>query len=242
MKKMTLLLFVLLAMNVNAAQTDKFEVISDGDRGLALEWVDGGVGRNIAVDSIGSLYITTTQKPGNRLMSGYAFGENCCDAKYASYILKYSPNGGLEWVKEICTKSAMDEFHEIAIDRNGILLVNIEVSIMDSTINNSIYYDGNLISPDNRNHRKWGYQMLLQINPETGNLLNSVWINEFVYPKIKLTDRNEIIWFGLIGDGKEPVWFKKFNGYSSDNLKTDLRSKGSADFYILCMDQDLQKK
>jgi len=175
-------------------------------------------------------------------MSGYAFGENCCDAKYASYILKYSPNGGLEWVKEICTKSAMDEFHEIAIDKNGILLVNIEVSIMDSTINNSIYYDGNLISPDNRNHRKWGYQMLLQINPETGNLLNSVWINEFVYPKIKLTDRNEIIWFGLIGDGKEPVWFKKFNGYSSDNLKTDLRSKGSADFYILCMDQDLQKK
>ncbi|MCB9018484.1 MAG: hypothetical protein H6544_07815, partial [Prevotellaceae bacterium] len=61
MKKIILAALTFMAMNVNAAQTDKFEVISDGDRGLALEWVDGGVGRNIAVDSIGNLYITTTQ-------------------------------------------------------------------------------------------------------------------------------------------------------------------------------------
>lgn len=122
-----------------SAELRKAEVISDGDRGLALEWVkeiDGGI------------EAMTSDENGNIFILGYLLGNLDDDylnsQKQTFFVCEYLPSGELNWIKTIYTEL----YHELypirkLIYDNGRLYFHI------GTIDQDVYYEEEKIRTKN---------------------------------------------------------------------------------------------
>ena len=90
-----LLMFMGACFSSFSADIKKASVISDGDRGLALEWVkevEGNV-NSMTSDEKGNLYILSS-------LSGNFDGDHFSN-KRVYVVAKYTPRGEMVWIKEM---------------------------------------------------------------------------------------------------------------------------------------------
>ena len=141
MKKTVLGIFVALTytLSLYALPLKKAEVISDGDRGLALEWVkefDGEIYNNMETDEEGNIYAL-----------GYVNGnlaDDYINNKEIYFVAKYNHNGRLLWLKEITSnlngncKTLTDYVCKISYKGKKVFLT---ISSRDE----DVYYDKKII-------------------------------------------------------------------------------------------------
>ena len=82
-KTVFIILFAIYSILSSAAELRKAEVVSDGDRGLALEWV---------YEVGGTVSTMTADEDGNVYMLG--------NIKYEFFVCKYTNHGELVWRKK----------------------------------------------------------------------------------------------------------------------------------------------
>lgn len=215
-----------------SAELRKAEVISDGDRGLALEWVkeiDGGI------------EAMTSDENGNIFILGYLLGNLDDDylnsQKQTFFLCEYSPSGELNWIKTIYTEL----YHELypirkLIYDNGRLYFHI------GTIDQDVYYEGEKIRTKNG-----GTEVLYCIvDASTGELIKCEKINAFAdhYSlNFFIGDNEEKYIAGVISDGE--YWedgygdpFPKFEGMNQGKYKTNVRTHGKTDYYFAKLDKE----
>ncbi len=208
----------------SAKELRKTEVISDGDRGLALEWViDGDVASvySMCNDEYGDIYLLSSK-------GGY------CS------ISKYSNNGELIWKKmlrhEISNEQVFD-IHSQIFYRDKKIYACFYVNDYD------LYYDNVLI---NKKHGAFLRDILMEVSAEDGSFFNCIEMNNF-FPgegtHLYVTEKGEKIINTIITDGEyQPegytILYPEFTGMDDDKYKSEVRTRGKTDYYFAKFDKE----
>lgn len=219
-KTVFIILFALYSILSSAAELRKAEVVSDGDRGLALEWVYG---------EGGSVYSMTTDEDGNVYMLGYVNGYNC-------FVSKYTTHGDLIWKK----KFHDGEYGEVLFSKELICKGN-RLCFIVGNYDNDFYFEQEKVK--SKDGRLITY-FLFELDAESGNLLNfeNFALSSNFDTHVYIGDNQEKIITAPISDGEYKgygygVAFPKFEGLN-DKCKTEIRTHGKTDYYFAKLDKD----
>ena len=225
-----LLMFMGACFSSFSADIKKASVISDGDRGLALEWVkevEGNV-NSMTSDEKGNLYILSS-------LSGNLDGDYYSN-KRVYIVAKYTCHGELVWLKEIYTDGygQIYNYHWNLIYANGQLFFNLAI------MNNDIFYGKKKVWEKNGTMP----DVFFEIDANDGSFIRcdalsniTVYLDYYVDK-----DCNKIL-ICPISDGEYQEYgynkpHPKFEGMNQTNFKTDTRTNGATDFYIAKLDKD----
>jgi hypothetical protein len=225
-----LLMFMGACFSSFSADIKKASVISDGDRGLALEWVkevEGSVS-SMTSDENGDLY----------LLGGLTgnFDSDYVNNKKIYYVAKYTPRGEMVWLKEIHTDvyGQIYNYHWNLIYANGQLFFNLAI------MNNDIFYGKKKVWEKNGTMP----DVFFEIDANDGSFIRcdalsniTVYLDYYVDK-----DCNKTL-ICPISDGEYQEYgynkpHPKFEGMNQTNFKTDTRTNGATDFYIAKLDKD----
>ena len=129
-----LLMFMGACFSSFSADIKKASVISDGDRGLALEWVkevEGSVS-SMTSDENGDLY----------LLGGLTgnFDSDYVNNKKIYYVAKYTPRGEMVWIKEMYREDYGQLYSLLRlVYQSGRLYFETGIT------NHDVYYDNQLV-------------------------------------------------------------------------------------------------
>lgn len=174
-----------------AEQNDLFEVISDGDRGVALEWVERVGDATIEeVDEEGNVYVIIPEYSSQLYFSGYNF--NTQDFPHeASHLIKLNSNGDVVWDKVLSSdKFDLDMGGTIKTSPNGCIYVySYEYAESDD---HDIFYDGHLVCHVEKEEigKFSGKGILLKVDMESGDLIKSTWISNMALNLKYVSDGN----------------------------------------------------
>ena len=222
-KTVFIILFALYSILSSAAELRKAEVVSNGDRGLALEWIYG---------EGGSVYSMTTDENG----SVYILGEVGGTGVYDCFVSKYTTNGNLVWKKK---------FHD---GDYGQILYSEELICKDNRLyfivgnfDNDFYFEQEKIKSKDEILITY---FLFELDAESGNLLNSenFALSADKYTHIYVGENQEKIITAPISDGEYKgygygIAYPKFEGLN-DKCKTETRTHGKTDYYFAKLDKD----
>lgn len=197
----------------------KAEVISDGDRGLALEWVR---------DVKKSIYDMTNDEYGNIYV---LLTEGTVDFA----VLKYSLDGKLQWKKVINVENGNGYF-------SGVFYRDQKLYFIFHLRDHDLYYDNIMV---NKKNGTFVRDILMEISTKDGNFSNCLEMNNF-FPEglsFYITERKEKIINSVITDGVYQadgytMVYPKFTGMDEDKYKSEVRSKGATDYYFAKFDKD----
>lgn len=230
---------------VNISGVPKAEVISAGDRGVALEWVrEFGEDYTLSeMDGDGNIYLAGVITDGSPWKSIVGSAYNSL-YEWNIYLAKFDAAGNRLWTKCLHGNGG-SSVEKIVFTTDGNMYAYCGCSCVSEKNkgDNATYYDNKVISeqiPDSLD--KFCYYSLLKIDKETGNLLDHVELNGVAYTTITPTFDGGFIYSGEIGDGSnyKLTYVPKFEGLNKTTLKSDLRSNSLADFYVAKISPDFK--
>lgn len=220
-KTVFIILFAIYSILSSAAELRKAEVVSDGDRGLALEWVYE-VGD-------GNAFIMTADEDGNVYILGYVGDYNC-------FVSKYTAHGNLVWKKNF-----HDGEYGKVLYAEEIICKDNRLYFMVGNFDNDFYFEQEKIK--SKNGRLITYY-LFELDAESGDLLNfeNFALSSNYNAHIYIGENQEKIINAPISDGEYigygyGVAFPKFEGLN-DKCKTETRTHGKTDYYFAKLDKD----
>lgn len=234
---LSLVIAVTYSLSLYALPLKKAEVISDGDRGLALEWVkyiDGGCVYGATNDNNGNIYTIGVESSNMGITSKTVYNIN-----------KYSSTGTLIWTKELTSKKG-DSF-STSNGNNNIVYFNNRLFLSLVSRNTTIYYENKEITTESTCYRN----IFIEIDSDDGELIRSDDIYNLCERKFDFSvDENyNKIFIAIISDGEyiaDGYWqddgtgipYDKFDGMNQTTMKTDTRTHGATDYYIAKLDKD----
>lgn len=228
-----LLMFMGACFSSFSADIKKASVISDGDRGLALEWVK---------DLDGDVYAITNDENRDLYVLGMTYsyvGDDYMASNDNTYfVAKYTPRGELVWLKEFHT----EDYDEMKTSR-VIEFQSGKLYFICRVYDQAVYYDGqrvweksNIIRPD----------IFFEVNAQDGSFVRCDGFFNFAAYGVEFfsvdKEQNKIV-IAPISDGEYHEYgyidpFPKFEGMNQTNFKTETRTNGATDFYIAKLDKD----
>lgn len=218
-KTVFIILFALYSILSSAAELRKAEVVSDSDRGLALEWV---------YEVGGTVSTMTADEDGNVYMLG--------NIKNEYFVCKYTNHGELVWRKKIYNIDC-DEIECI----EEIISKDNRLYFMVCVTDGDIYFEQEKVKSKDGSFMSFFF---FELDVENGNLLNverwglsSNWDNHFY-----INEKQEKFIIAPISDGEYigsgyNVAYPKFEGLN-DKCKTETRTHGKTDYYFAKLDKD----
>ena len=225
-----LLMFMGACFSSFSADIKKASVISDGDRGLALEWVkevEGSVS-SMTSDENGDLY----------LLGGLTgnFDSDYVNNKKIYYVAKYTPRGEMVWIKEMYREDYGQLYSLLRlVYQSGRLYFETGITNHDVYYDNQLVWTKSAIKPD----------VFFEVDAQDGSFIRCDGFYNFCnYVDFFSVDheKNKIV-IGTISDGVYQEYgytrpFPMFEGMNQTNFKTDTRTNGATDFYIAKLDKD----
>lgn len=222
-KTIFIILFVIYSILSSAAELRKAEVVSDGDRGLALEWVYevGGTVSTMTADEDGNVYIL-----------GIVGGSGVYDC----FVSKYTAHGDLVWKKKF-----HDEEYEELLFTETLICNGNRLYFMVGNGDSDFYFEQEKIKSKDGRFLSYSF---FELDAENGELLNfenfdlcTIYQNDIYVGK-----NQEKFIIGPISDGEyiangHSIAFPKFEGLN-DKCKTNTRTHGKTDYYFAKLDKE----
>ncbi|MBO5800044.1 MAG: T9SS type A sorting domain-containing protein [Paludibacteraceae bacterium] len=226
-----LLMFMGACFSSFSADIRKASVISDGDRGLALEWVK---------DLDGDVYAITNDENRDLYVLGmtysYVGDDYIASNEHTYFVAKYTPRGELVWLKEINT----DVYGQIYNNHWKLFYVNGRLFFNLAIMNNDIFYDNKKVWEKNESMP----DVFFEIDANDGGFIRCDALSNITVYLDYYVDKNfNKILICPISDGEYQEYgygkpHPKFEGMNQTNFKTDTRTNGATDFYIAKLDKD----
>lgn len=229
--------YCLIFTGTSFAAIPKAEVISDGDRGLALEFLATAEDcwyKTLCVDSASNIYV------GGRFKKTFALKDTvikCNSSGKNACIAKCDAKGNTLWAKQISTDGAA-ETKKFFVGDTTTLYAWVDCNAQDDVKDNTFYYDNIVISPDNHDGHKFQHEFLLKIDANDGTLLDFTELNNVYYASMVQSADGSFIYMGNVGVGAPITYMIPFEGLNADRLKTDSVTTNLADFYVAKISQD----
>ena len=229
--------YCLIFTGTTFAAIPKAEVISDGDRGLALEFLATAEDcwyKTLCVDSASNIYV------GGRFKKTFALKDTvikCNSSGKNACIAKCDAKGNTLWAKQISTDGAA-ETKKFFVGDTTTLFAWISCWAEDEVEDNTYYYDNVVISPDAHDKHKYQNEFLLKIDANDGTLLDFTELDNVYYASMVQSADGSFIYMGNVGVGAPITYMMPFEGLNADRLKTDSVTTNLADFYVAKISQD----
>ena len=233
-KNLLTLLFGLVVINCLAV-IPKAEVISDGDRGLALEAT-----YNICLLQICNIDSSDIIVYGVCESEKLEIGDTIVYAESSNkfrYLARISNNGHVKWLKKITTDGSLT-CEKIFTTDSSIVYVRLYCCAGDKVVDNSYKYEDIILSPDDHSYHKYDKDILLKINTENGNLYDFVEMNNVWEARLLRTTDGGFVYMGCISATPEYTYIQPFVGLNNDRLRSDTTTNNIMDLYFAKINPD----
>lgn len=243
MKKLLTILFLFCSVAYLSAEEDMSALlITEGERGIALEWYEDYTHTysriyDMLEDEEGNVYVCGKFNTSVQSAKGLSFRPSFCGAQYSGFLCKYSKDGKLLWGKEVC--SAEDACIINLEQKGDSLCFLVQGCVKLGKPDNTIYYDGEVISKHVDHLPKNSNIVLGFCEKETGRFIKSSWVNLLFAPTLYKHDEDYILAGDVNSVGDSILFFK---GQTSNGFYDHALFNGSGDYYFAAYDEDMNVK
>ena len=243
MKKLLTILFLFCSVAYLSAEEDMSALlITEGERGIALEWYEDYTHTysriyDMLEDEEGNVYVCGKFNTSVQSAKGLSFRPSFCGAQYSGFLCKYSKDGKLLWGKEVC--SAEDACIINLEQKGDSLCFLVKGCVKLGKPDNTIYYDGEVISKHVDHLPKNSNIVLGFCEKETGRFIKSSWVNLLFAPTLYKHDEDYILAGDVNSVGDSILFFK---GQTSNGFYDHALFNGSGDYYFAAYDEDMNVK
>ena len=243
MKKLLTILFLFCSVAYLSAEEDMSALlITEGERGIALEWYEDYTHTysriyDMLEDEEGNVYVCGKFNTSVQSAKGLSFRPSFCGAQYSGFLCKYSKDGKLLWWKEVC--SAEDACIINLEQKGDSLCFLVQGCVKLGKPDNTIYYDGEVISKHVDHLPKNSNIVLGFCEKETGRFIKSSWVNLLFAPTLYKHDEDYILAGDVNSVGDSILFFK---GQTSNGFYDHALFNGSGDYYFAAYDEDMNVK
>lgn len=243
MKKVLTILFLFCSVAYLSAEEDMSALlITEGERGIALEWYEDYTHTysriyDMLEDEEGNVYVCGQFNTSVQSAKGLSFRPSFCGAQYSGFLCKYSKDGKLLWGKEVC--SAEDACIINLEQKGDSLCFLVQGCVKLGKPDNTIYYDGEVISKHVDHLPKNSNIVLGFCEKETGRFIKSSWVNLLFAPTLYKHDEDYILAGDVNSVGDSILFFK---GQTSNGFYDHALFNGSGDYYFAAYDEDMNVK
>ncbi len=243
MKKVLTILFLFCSVAYLSAEEDMSALlITEGERGIALEWYEDYTHTysriyDMLEDEEGNVYVCGKFNTSVQSAKGLSFRPSFCGAQYSGFLCKYSKDGKLLWGKEVC--SAEDACIINLEQKGDSLCFLVQGCVKLGKPDNTIYYDGEVISKHVDHLPKNSNIVLGFCEKETGRFIKSSWVNLLFAPTLYKHDEDYILAGDVNSVGDSILFFK---GQTSNGFYDHALFNGSGDYYFAAYDEDMNVK
>lgn len=243
MKQVLTILFLFCSVAYLSAEEDMSALlITEGERGIALEWYEDYTHTysriyDMLEDEEGNVYVCGKFNTSVQSAKGLSFRPSFCGAQYSGFLCKYSKDGKLLWGKEVC--SAEDACIINLEQKGDSLCFLVQGCVKLGKPDNTIYYDGEVISKHVDHLPKNSNIVLGFCEKETGRFIKSSWVNLLFAPTLYKHDEDYILAGDVNSVGDSILFFK---GQTSNGFYDHALFNGSGDYYFAAYDEDMNVK